>query len=204
MSTIRNPVGPQPSKVYWRRRLAVLVGLVVIIVIIILIVARPGSGKPVAINTHTPSPTTAATAPACKKSNVQIIAVTDANSYAAGVESDAVVDHHEHRSRGLLVQRWQRRSEVFDHERHRHHLVVDGLPDQRRCAHLDPSAGEVGVEHAVRLEPHTLECLGLHRDERSAGHGGRCELPPDGVGGWRQLERGELPAVRSALMGFVR
>lgn len=85
MSTIRNPVGPQPSKVYWRRRLAVLIGLVVIIVIIILIVARPGSGKPVAINTHTPAPTTAATAPACKKSNVQVIAVTDANSYAAGV-----------------------------------------------------------------------------------------------------------------------
>lgn len=86
MSTIRNPVGPQPSKVYWRRRLAVLIGLVVIIVIVILIVARPGSGKPSGITTHTPAPTTASSVPACKPSNIQVIAVTDANSYAAGVD----------------------------------------------------------------------------------------------------------------------
>ena len=85
MSTIRNPVGPQSSRVYWRRRLAVLVGLVVIILIIVLIILRPGSGKPTAANTHTPLPTTAASAPACKPSNIQVIAVTDANSYAAGV-----------------------------------------------------------------------------------------------------------------------
>jgi hypothetical protein len=88
MSTIRNPVGPQPRNVYWRRRLAVLGGLVVIIVVIILIVARPGSGKPVGANTNTPPPTHAAVtkAPACKPANVQIVAVTDAVSYAAGVD----------------------------------------------------------------------------------------------------------------------
>ena len=30
MSTFKHPVGPQPSSVYWRRRLIVLIGLVVL------------------------------------------------------------------------------------------------------------------------------------------------------------------------------
>lgn len=88
MSTNRNPAGRQPNSVYVRRRLAVLGVLVVIIVIVILILARPGSGKPTAVNTHTPSAghSSVATAPACKAANVQVVAVTDANSYAAGVD----------------------------------------------------------------------------------------------------------------------
>jgi hypothetical protein len=88
MSTFRNPVGPQPSKVYWRRRLAVIVGLVVLIIIVILIVARPGSGKPKAVPT-TPPPTThtqVANAPTCATKNIQVVAVTDATSYAAGID----------------------------------------------------------------------------------------------------------------------
>src|ERR1700743_825467 len=89
MSTNRNPGGRQPNNVYWRRRLAVLGGLVVVIVVIILIVARPGSGKPTAENTHTNTPTGhtgAAPAPALKAADVQVIAKTDATSYAAGVD----------------------------------------------------------------------------------------------------------------------
>jgi hypothetical protein len=85
MSTIRNPVGPQPSKVYWRRRLAVLVGLLVIILIIVLIAARPGSGKPTPHTTKTPS-TSAPQVAACDPSKVEVDAVTDAASYAAGVD----------------------------------------------------------------------------------------------------------------------
>jgi hypothetical protein len=85
MSTIRNPVGPQPSKVYWRRRLAVLVGVLVVILIVVLILVRPGSGKPVAHPTNTPHSTSAAAAP-CKPSNIQVVAVTDALSYAPGVD----------------------------------------------------------------------------------------------------------------------
>jgi hypothetical protein len=84
MSTIRNPVGPQPGTVYWRRRLLVLLGIVAVIVIIILIVVRPGGGKPVAHNTTTPHTAVAAPA-ACKPSDVKVIGVTDALSYAAGV-----------------------------------------------------------------------------------------------------------------------
>ncbi|MFL0711298.1 MAG: hypothetical protein ACJLS2_00255 [Microcella pacifica] len=44
MSTLRNPVGPQPPQVYWRRRLVVGLGILAVIIIIILIVVRPGAG----------------------------------------------------------------------------------------------------------------------------------------------------------------
>jgi hypothetical protein len=87
MSTIRTPVGPQPNKVYWRRRLVVLIGALAVILIIVLIVARPGGGKPTGANTNTNSPHTAtANAPACVPADVKIVAVTDALSYAPGVD----------------------------------------------------------------------------------------------------------------------
>ncbi len=85
MSTIRNPVGPQPRNVYWRRRLLVVVGILAVIVIIILIVVRPGGGKPTPHNTNTPH-TPVAAAAACKASDVKVVGVTDALSYAAGVD----------------------------------------------------------------------------------------------------------------------
>ena len=87
MSTIRNPVGPQPRNVYWRRRLLVLLGVLAVIVIIILIVARPGGAKqPTGTKTNTNTthaPVAAATV--CKATDVKVVGVTDALSYAAGV-----------------------------------------------------------------------------------------------------------------------
>jgi hypothetical protein len=105
MSTIKNPVGPEPSKVYWRRRLLVLVGLVAVIAIIVLIIVRPGSSSSVGNSTPpvvTGAPTTRATTPtapqdvaaepladgetaACDPANIQVTPVTDADTYAAGV-----------------------------------------------------------------------------------------------------------------------
>ena len=82
MSTFRNPVGPQPSRVYWRRRLAVLAGVCVVILIIVLIVFAP-KGKPAAIPSNSPKPTTAATQP-CTDKAVEVDAVVDKLSYAAG------------------------------------------------------------------------------------------------------------------------
>jgi hypothetical protein len=105
MSTIKNPVGPQPSKVYWRRRALVLLGLLAVIVIIVLIVVRPGSssngGAP---GTQTPASTPPATpavptepaqvetspsadgeAAPCDAANLAVTPVTDADTYAAGV-----------------------------------------------------------------------------------------------------------------------
>ncbi|WP_353987223.1 hypothetical protein [Ruicaihuangia caeni] len=45
MSTLRNPVGPQPPSVYWRRRIMVLLGLIAVIVVVVLIVVRPGAAE---------------------------------------------------------------------------------------------------------------------------------------------------------------
>jgi hypothetical protein len=106
MSTIRNPVGPQPPAVYWRRRLLLVLGLIAVIVVIVLIVTRP-AGKPA--GDKTPSPGTShsaspsgtpnpspsfttpaggtggtADAPACAPASVTVTAITNSKSYAAG------------------------------------------------------------------------------------------------------------------------
>ena len=86
MSTIRNPVGPQPPGVYWKRRALVLLGLVAIVVIIALIIMRPGSGTPAA-TTKSPSPTATSVAEgakACDPADIQLTAITDKNGYNVG------------------------------------------------------------------------------------------------------------------------
>ena len=88
MSTFRNPVGPQPAKVYWRRRLVVGLGLLAVVIIIILIIVRPGSGTPSASPSGTPSPSvTSTSAPGdpCDLTKVTVEATTDQSNYAAGV-----------------------------------------------------------------------------------------------------------------------
>jgi hypothetical protein len=112
MSTIKNPVGPEPSKVYWRRRALVLLGLVAVIAIIVLIIVKPGSSSNTGdgaapVGTPTPSasapaeaaaptapsvpegagsaPVTDGETPACDASTITVTPVTDADSYAAGV-----------------------------------------------------------------------------------------------------------------------
>ena len=91
MSTFRNPVGPQSSKVYWGRRLMVGLGLLVVIVIVILIVSRPGSGAPnkkasgpvSPAATVSPPANTAKSADTCVPSKIKLEAVVDKTSYAA-------------------------------------------------------------------------------------------------------------------------
>jgi hypothetical protein len=91
MSSVRNPVGPQPASVYWRRRLFALLGLIAIIVVIVLIVTslQGGGGA-----TPTPTPTGTMSAPAqgsgddedaCNPEVILIEPITDTNRYAAGV-----------------------------------------------------------------------------------------------------------------------
>jgi hypothetical protein len=92
MSTIKHPVGPQSSKVYWRRRLIVGLGLLFVIAIIVLIVVRPGSGTGQPASTPTPTaaagtdaPAAADAAPAgCDPAAVTVEALTDAVTYQPG------------------------------------------------------------------------------------------------------------------------
>ena len=100
MSTLRNPVGPQPPVVYWRRRLLVLLGIVAVVVVVILIVSRPGSGSgtpspssssstnPSDNPTDEPTDEEAAGDPTelCDPSVIVLEPITDADSYPAGVQ----------------------------------------------------------------------------------------------------------------------
>ena len=106
MSTFKNPVGPQPSKVYWRRRLVALLALLVFILVIVMIVSALGranaDGAASPINTttstpkaagSTPKPTTSSTAKpitaepeACATGDVKLVAVTDASSYGSDTD----------------------------------------------------------------------------------------------------------------------
>ena len=88
MSTFRNPVGPQSSGVYWRRRLVVLLVLLAIVIAVVLIVMRPGAKAPASHPSGgTPSPSSSASAGAeadCAPSVVTVTAVTDKGSYGSG------------------------------------------------------------------------------------------------------------------------
>ncbi|HTL40780.1 MAG TPA: hypothetical protein VL294_04855 [Pseudolysinimonas sp.] len=100
MSTIRNPVGPQPPSVYWRRRLVALLALAAVIVVIVLIVSAVANSnnQPASAPTDsagpsdTPGPsaspsfTSAAAGEACAASQVRVTAVTDSNSYKSGAK----------------------------------------------------------------------------------------------------------------------
>ncbi|MET4052024.1 hypothetical protein ABID81_001379 [Frigoribacterium sp. PvP054] len=96
MSTFKNPVGPQPPSVYWRRRAVLALGLIAVVVIIVLIVVRPGSGsaEPGAAATTsapagdaaTPSPAPSETAPAADATTDPS---DDATDDAAAGASDA-------------------------------------------------------------------------------------------------------------------
>jgi hypothetical protein len=88
MSSLRHPVGRQPSSVYWRRRALVGAGIVVVVVVILLIVFAPKGGKPVATpsGSHTPGATTPAAsstdAPACDPADLSVVAAVDQKSYS--------------------------------------------------------------------------------------------------------------------------
>jgi len=91
MSTIRNPVGPQPPRVYWRRRAVVGLVFLAVIIAIILIVVRCSSGDAnanggTAGSTPTPEPSeTSGEIPECDPAKVTVEAVTDAAGYDPGV-----------------------------------------------------------------------------------------------------------------------
>ena len=102
MSSLKHPVGPESGRVYWRRRLVVGLALLAIVVVVLLIVFAPRgkSDASAPVSTHTPVasstpkattnptavPTSKATASgkACAMSAIDVEALTDLNSYAAG------------------------------------------------------------------------------------------------------------------------
>jgi len=91
MSTFRTPVGPQPSSVYWRRRLVVGVGLLAVVIVILMIVFSPKgdgkdpSGDPSATPSNSALPNAGDLEPqACNPEAITVEAITDAAEYPAG------------------------------------------------------------------------------------------------------------------------
>ncbi len=94
MSTFRTPVGPQPPRVYWRRRLVVGLALLAVIVIIVMIVSQLNRGTPTSANSNTPSPspsvssTDAPVAEAgdeCDPAKITLDPIVDASDFQPGV-----------------------------------------------------------------------------------------------------------------------
>lgn len=96
MSTLRDPVGPKDRKVYIRRRILVLAGLLAVIAVIVLIIVKPGSGSapdqasnvkvPSDVESTTPAEdeSTSKDPKACNSSALRVTAITDKTGYAEG------------------------------------------------------------------------------------------------------------------------
>src|SRR3954447_22115602 len=98
--SLRSPVGPQPSSVYWRRRIVVLLGLIAVIAAVVLIVVRPGASAAPAPSPSPSAPAKAAapaasptpeassdgteTVAACTRGQVKVVPVTDKPTYEKG------------------------------------------------------------------------------------------------------------------------
>lgn len=97
MSASRDPHGPQPGRVYWRRRIIVGLGVLAVIAVILLIVFRPADqpapaasdspAAPAAPSEGNPAEQPAAPSgpTVCTGDQVQIDAVTDLDTYDPGV-----------------------------------------------------------------------------------------------------------------------
>ncbi|ROS49678.1 hypothetical protein [Frigoribacterium sp. PhB24] len=92
MSTFKNPVGPQPPSVYWRRRAVLALGLIAVVVIIVLIVVRPGSGSAdpgAAATTSAPAADPAPSEPAATETAPAADATADPADTSTEGSSDA-------------------------------------------------------------------------------------------------------------------
>lgn len=106
MSGWTDPVGPKPKSVYVRRRIFVLLGLLAVIAAIVLIIVKPGSSTEAAPASTVEIPegvsgTNASEAPdeaadeatsdtpeECRAQDLEVVPLTDRESYAAGEEPE--------------------------------------------------------------------------------------------------------------------
>ncbi len=98
MSTLKDPVGPKDRKVYMRRRLLVLAGLVAVIAVVVLVIVKPGSDTSVRDVREVEVPSDLASSstqsdseeesddetPACAAGQLRVTPISDKSDYAAG------------------------------------------------------------------------------------------------------------------------
>ncbi len=98
MSTLRDPVGPRDRKVYIRRRILVLAGLLAIVAVVVLVFVKPGSSGGAQDARQVELPSDLATSepeqkgdadgedevPACAAGQLRVTPATDKTDYAEG------------------------------------------------------------------------------------------------------------------------
>jgi hypothetical protein len=101
MSSLLNPVGPEPASVYWRRRIIVVLGILAVLALVWWMLSPGGSQSPTSAQpSPTPLPTltaaespsaapsaapsTSASGAACSDTDISVSVTMDQQSYAAG------------------------------------------------------------------------------------------------------------------------
>ena len=163
MSALRHPVGPQPPRVYWLRRLIVVVLAVVLVAAAFLVgkavLGRSGTGgdavaDPAAQTSADPSvepsPSESATGPAaCGPETVSITLTADQRTYAAGAQPVFTVTITNTSNASCKIEAGEAKPGGPGQVRQRPDLVLAGLPGRRqpvapaaaagRCARRDGS-----------------------------------------------------------------
>ncbi len=95
MSSLLNPVGPEPASTYWRRRIVVILGILVVLFLLWMLIKPSGSAEPaaatspsalptLATTSPTVSPTAAATGAPCEDTNIEVTVTSDQSAFSLG------------------------------------------------------------------------------------------------------------------------
>lgn len=94
MSSLLNPVGPEPASVYWRRRIVVILGVLIVLFLIWTLI-KPSGSSPAAASSPSALPTLATTAPApsgspvasgapCEDAVISVTVTSDQSAFTLG------------------------------------------------------------------------------------------------------------------------
>jgi hypothetical protein len=102
MSSLLNPVGPEPASTYWRRRIVVILGILVVLFLLWMLIKPSGSAEPaaatspsplqtLATTSPTPSTTTSSTAAPCDDTNIEVTVTSEQSAFSLGTPATFVM-----------------------------------------------------------------------------------------------------------------
>lgn len=102
MSSLMNPVGPEPASVYWRRRIVVILGVLVVLFLVWTLIKPDGAPTSAAADaspsalptlaTTSPSPSvSAASAAPCEDTNISVTVTSEQSAFPIGTPASFVM-----------------------------------------------------------------------------------------------------------------